>query len=406
MTQMPTDPTIPDYGRPTERGSWLTQTAALAVDAYRQVNAQRLFWITMVLNVMAVLTFAIPGIDAQGVYFPFGLRLDFGLSTAIMTPGLFYKYLYTAWAIPIWLTWVAVVLALISTANIFPDLINAGAVDLYLSKPLGRLRLFLTKYFFGLTFAALQVAVFSLAGFLAIGLRGGVWAPGLFWAIPVVTIFFSYLFCVSALLGVLFRSTLAAMLLTLLLWFALFVVNAAETSLLTFRAKGHQERTVDERLVAANEKLIASNRKAQAADGVDRSTMTETIRLTTKRQKEAMADRAANLRRVEVAYAFVSRLRLPLPKTTETADLMRRWLVGSADLPNADPDAPNAEVRTSRRNPDGPPLAHLNPDSPSVQAEVRQTLDARGVGWVLGTSLAFEAAVLALAAWIFARRDY
>ena len=398
--------THPDDSRPAPRGSWLTQTAALAVDAYRQVNAQKLFWITMILNVMAVLTFAIPGIDAKGVYFPFGLRLDFGLNTAVMTPGLFYKYLYTAWAIPIWLTWIAVVLALISTANIFPDLLNAGAIDLYLSKPLGRLRLFLTKYLFGLTFAALQVTVFSLAGFLAIGLRGGVWAPGLFWAVPIVTIFFSYLFCVSALLGVLFRSTLAAMLLTLLLWFALFVVNAAETSLLNFRAVGHQERTVDERLVASNEKLVASNEKAQATDGVDRSTMTETIRLTTERQKAAMADRAMNLRRVEVAYAIVSRLRLPLPKTTETADLMRRWLVGSADLPDADPADPDAAVGPSRRDPNGPPMSHLRPSSPSVQAEVRETLNARNAAWILGTSLAFEAVVLAIAAWVFARRDY
>ena len=396
--------THPDDSRPAPRGSWLTQTAALAVDAYRQVNAQRLFWITMVLNVMAVLTFAIPGIDAKGVYFPFGLRLDFGLNTAVMTPGLFYKYLYTAWAIPIWLTWIAVVLALISTANIFPDLLNAGAIDLYLSKPLGRLRLFLTKYLFGLTFAALQVTVFSLAGFLAIGIRSGVWAPGLFWAIPVVTIFFSYLFCVSALLGVLFRSTLAAMLLTLLLWFGLFVVNATDVQMLGFLTAGRMNRDADARLVTSNEALIAANVRDQVADGIDRSTSNQTLRLTTDKQRDAMADRAADLPRLEFFYRLVSRLHLLLPKTNETSTLMRRWLVGSADLPDLTDDG--ADVRPSRRNRGGPPLAHFDNRSPAVQVAVREQIDQRSAGWVFGTSLAFEAVVLAIAAWVFARRDY
>jgi hypothetical protein len=41
-----------------------------------------------------------------------------------------------------------------------------------------------------------------------------------------------------------------------------------------------------------------------------------------------------------------------------------------------------------------------------VQREMLEELRSRSVWWVVGTSLAFEAIVLLIAAWIFCRRDY
>ena len=41
-----------------------------------------------------------------------------------------------------------------------------------------------------------------------------------------------------------------------------------------------------------------------------------------------------------------------------------------------------------------------------VQREMLEELRSRSVWWVVGTSLAFEAVVLLIAAWIFCRRDY
>ena len=39
---------------------------------------------------------------------------------------------------------------------------------------------------------------------------------------------------------------------------------------------------------------------------------------------------------------------------------------------------------------------------PALQTEIM----CRTVGWIIGTSVAFEGIVLVLAAWIFCRRDY
>jgi hypothetical protein len=38
--------------------------------------------------------------------------------------------------------------------------------------------------------------------------------------------------------------------------------------------------------------------------------------------------------------------------------------------------------------------------------QVQQTMNARTVGWIVGSSIGFEAFVLALAAFIFSRRDF
>ena len=73
-------------------------------------------------------------------------------------------------------------------ASIFPDFVDRGSIDLMLSKPIGRTRLFFTKFLTGLLFAGLQVTVFTLASFLVIGLRGGDWEPWIFIAVPLVLV--------------------------------------------------------------------------------------------------------------------------------------------------------------------------------------------------------------------------
>jgi hypothetical protein len=45
-------------------------------------------------------------------------------------------------------------------------------------------------------------------------------------------------------------------------------------------------------------------------------------------------------------------------------------------------------------------------DDPEVAREAVDVLADRPVSWVLGTSVAFEAVVLGISAWIFCRRDF
>jgi ABC-type transport system involved in multi-copper enzyme maturation permease subunit len=200
----------------------MTQTLAILTDAYRDLQARKMFSTVVILNVLAMALFALLGANDHALTFlwyePFGRFLG----------PVDYKVLYSNIVVGVWFTWVATVLALISTAGIFPDLLTSGSIDLYLAKPISRLRLFFTKYLAGLLFVALQVSIFALMSFLVLGVRGGLWEPGLFVAIPLVLVFFSYLFGICALLGIWTRSTIAALLLTLLAWSGIFAVDFAD----------------------------------------------------------------------------------------------------------------------------------------------------------------------------------
>jgi ABC-type transport system involved in multi-copper enzyme maturation permease subunit len=194
----------------------MSQTLALIWDAYRDLNSRKMFWIVLILSTLVAASFAAIGLTPTGFKIFFWKISSPILNSREMPPGDFYKGIFLNYGIEFWLTWLATVLALISTASIFPDFIATGAVDLYLSKPISRLRLFLTKYLCGLLFVALQIGCFCAASFAVIGLRGGAWEPGIFLAVPIVLLFFSYLFCFCGLIGVWMRSTVAAVLLTFL----------------------------------------------------------------------------------------------------------------------------------------------------------------------------------------------
>jgi hypothetical protein len=389
----------------------MTQTVALFTDAYRELNAKKLFWITMLLSGLVVAAYAAVGIDEEGVTFLW-FRLGFiPITSELVTPAMLYKQLFLTLGIGIWLTWVAVILALISTAGIVPEMVAGGSIEMLLSKPISRTRLFLTKYLTGLLFATLQVGVFTVASFLVIGVRGGTWEPSLFLAVPVVVCFFSYLFAVCALLGVLTRSTIAALLLTLLFWFALFVVNTADNALLGFRTRFETERdsyvaSIDRSREAAGRILTA--RRAESDDPAPEGYVP-----TDEEMREVLPwmDRAftrrdeaeGSLRKLEPWHRAVIVAKTALPKTQETVALLERWLVPMADLKamariGQDPDQTPATLQES----DG----RVELDDEEVQLRVQEKIRERSLWWVLGTSLGFEGLVLAMASLVFVRRDF
>ncbi|HEX5242477.1 MAG TPA: hypothetical protein VFW23_04370, partial [Tepidisphaeraceae bacterium] len=144
----------------------MRQTLALLIDAYRDLNSRKLFWITLIISGFVIIAFALIGVDGDAITFA-GMRFEMH---GVVDPLLVYKEAILSTAVVgVWLTWGAIVLALISTAGLFPDLMSSGAIDLYLSKPISRSRLFITKYLTGLLFVALQVSVFIFGCFLVMG---------------------------------------------------------------------------------------------------------------------------------------------------------------------------------------------------------------------------------------------
>lgn len=391
----------------------MTQTIALFVDAYRELNAKKLFWITMILSGLVVAVYAAVGINEEGVHFLW-FRLTFlpdHLNSTVLPPAMLYKQLFLALGIGIWLTWIAAVLALVSTAGIIPEMISGGSIEMLLSKPISRFRLFLTKYLTGLLFATLQVGVFTIASFLVIGIRGGAWEPSLFLAVPIVVCFFSYLFGVCALLGVLMRSTIASLLLTILFWFCVFIVNQADNTLLMFKSRAELELERAEAAIETSREsvsriLIARHAGTEEALPEGYVATDEDIRAMTPwsaRTFEAREEARGTIENIDPWLTGIFITKTVLPKTQETVGLLERWLISMADLKSL---SEMGEEDDDRPAPPSEAGGEVNVEDEQVSLRLQEKLRDRSPWWIVGTSLLFEAFVVGLAALVFARRDH
>jgi hypothetical protein len=335
---------------------------AILVDAYRELNARKLFWITLSLSGLVVLVYASIGFDETGLSMFFGLK---HIDSEMVREGsplarMLYRGIFSDFIVGLWLAWIAVILALISTSSIFPDFQAGGSVELVLSKPIGRPRLFLLKYLSSLLFVLLQVAIFCAGVFLCMGWRIGQWEFMIFAAIPMVTLFYSYIYAVNVLVGVITRSALTALLVSMLFWFSVFSLNLTEGLVNRFK------------LTLAEERSVVSDPDAAA-------------------QLEGLTRWHGRIRAVQAV----------LPKTSETVALVSRWLLEESDISLLDIMAGNV-----RRNDAGEFVPRRDDPQRRAERRMQEEMETRPVWYVVGTSLIFEGVVLALACLVFTRRDY
>lgn len=118
-----------------------------------------------------------------------------------------------------------VLLALIWTAGFLPTFLEPASACIILAKPAPRWLVLLGKLIGILLFVGIQAFLFVGLTWLALGLRTGVWEGGYFIGVPLLLTHFAIFFCFSALLAVVTRSTVAAVIGTLAVWFACWGVN-------------------------------------------------------------------------------------------------------------------------------------------------------------------------------------
>ena len=190
----------------------------------------------------------------------------------------------------------------------------------------------------------------------------------------MVVCFFSYLFSICVLLGILTRSTVAALLLTLLAWFAVYAIGTAEQTVLMFQTMEKHGAAF-----AARSHVLAV--PSTAGHGTkDKAVVIDVGDSTSDRGQ-------SNAGTLEIAHRILHGVITVLPKTTETINLLQRWLVRLAALP---------------REPASPQEKALQ----SAQREFAEALYRRSPFWIVGTSLAFEMVMLAWASWLLCRRDF
>lgn len=374
----------------------ITQTIAIFHDAYRELNAKKLFWIVLAISALVVAAFAAVGLNERGLTV---LWWEFPsiFNSNIISPGTLYKVMFANLGVKYWLAWFASILALVSTASMIPEFISGGSIDLALSKPISRVRLFFTKYLAGLLFVTLQVLVFTTAAFLVIGIRGKEWELGLFWAVPITVLCYSYIFSMCVLFGLLTRSTITSLILTLLFWFMIFGVHATESSLLMFKTR----RDLQVEKAAASITKLTADRDAyltehKTDDQPNPEWPSQSSLDDMQRKHDNVVASAASMRKWHGIFYSIKTL---LPKTSETTDLLERKLISDADM--------EALIDNDRnQGPNSFPGEEISIRPDAVQKRMAEILRDRSTAWIIGTSVAFEAAILGFAAFIFWRRDF
>jgi ABC-type transport system involved in multi-copper enzyme maturation permease subunit len=114
---------------------------------------------------------------------------------------------------------IGVLFCVAATSFFVPRMIEKGAADILFHKPISRLLLFLSRYLSGLIFVGILATVMVSGVYLGLFVVSQHHDPGILWAAPTMVYMFGLVYSVAMLIGVLTRSTVASILLTVLFFF-------------------------------------------------------------------------------------------------------------------------------------------------------------------------------------------
>ncbi len=332
----------------------------ILLDSYRMMHARKLFWICFSMSLLAGIGYASIEFHETGYSVGFGL-MDFENSFIKKDSPMaqwFYVMIFNEFFVRFWLGGGAVLLAIVATSSIYPELTKEGAIEVTLSKPVGRWQIFFSKFFGGCLFTFLQSFLFVVIVFAAVGLRVGVWNYTLFWAVPLVTFVFSMLFCISVLIGVLFRSEIFAIIGTLMFWGLSMSVQTLESF------------TYDLKVAMPKAGMGVDWKSGEVVD-----------------DEEVEPDE-------ENKFLKISRwISYPFPKTASGVNLLNRFIVF--------PDS-----RTGMESIDFPSLLRGEAEDPSYKTLEYESNNRHSTSYIVWSSLGFEAVILGIAGFVFVRRDY
>ncbi|MCG3191552.1 MAG: hypothetical protein DIJKHBIC_00780 [Thermoanaerobaculia bacterium] len=119
-------------------------------------------------------------------------------------------------------------LAIFATAHLVPRLQEKGTIDLYLSRPIGRVPLLLSRYAGGLLLAAFNVAYLMVSIWLIVGIKTGVWNERFLFGGGIILFAIATLLAFAFLVGVVTSSTAVSIMTSYGLFFMASILTAHE----------------------------------------------------------------------------------------------------------------------------------------------------------------------------------
>ena len=378
---------------------------AILSDSVRQLRAKRLFWFVLAISLLIVLAYGSIGFDENGPTILYGWK---HIDQPLLAKGsvfsrVFMEGIFSAIIVNVWLAWGAIILALVSTAGILPDFLAEGSIDLVLSKPISRVKMFLTKYAGSLAFVFIQVLIFCAGVYLVLGWRVGEWRFKVFLAVPLIVLQFSYLYCIMALLNVWTKSTLASLLITIIVWMGIFGLATSNGVLQLARINFETAVEVFQQRVDKHEEGIASQ------SGEDQLAV-ERAEGQLEDMKERVEKAQGTLGKIRPFTGASYWLAALLPKSSETVGLLQRELEADSGLSFADIMQGNFGDKngSGRGGRDARGFGFIRDREVErlTQQRMIEYAESESGFYIIGSSLAFELVILGLTLFIFVRQDY
>lgn len=137
---------------------------------------------------------------------------------------------------------IGLLIAILVTADLMPRTFEPGSIDLLLSKPVNRALLFLTKFLGGCAFVLVSFSYLVLGLWLIFGFRLGEWSAQLWMVLPLFVFSFAVIYTVSAIVGLLMRGPIVAILAAIAIWGVAFLVGFTNDIATTFREMERVDR--------------------------------------------------------------------------------------------------------------------------------------------------------------------
>lgn len=294
---------------------------ALVLDAWQQVLDNKVFRLLVGVAALLVAPTFLIGFHSTHVEFLWGLGsisyadmvsllpAEFqGITGQIEEPGIRLIQLLQDLIVSSFAGTLGVVLAIAATSFFVPRMLERGAADTLFSKPVPRWALLASRYVSGLLFVAALSFVLVLGMYVGFRVTSGYDDPGFLWSALTLVYLYSALHAFSLLVATLTRSSVAAILLTIVLFSFSGCVHAAWVQ--------KEQVENDERIqavLAASALREAALEEARAAD----------LRAEGTEEAPPAGDEAGSkiLERLKLALDV---LHYVLPKTNDASVLIRK----------------------------------------------------------------------------------
>ncbi|MEN8774716.1 MAG: hypothetical protein ABF381_03320 [Akkermansiaceae bacterium] len=365
----------------------------ILLDSFRMLKARTIFWVTLAISLFVALVYLSIGFDETGTSLFFGLshfESDMFREGTSQSETL-YVAIFTKIIAEYWLSWIAVLLALISCVAIFPESLKEGVAGMLLTKKLSRFQVFSAKFIGSLLFVTIQVLVFVLIVFVALRWRLGSWNPSIFWYVPLILLVFTYLYSFMMVVAVKTRSVMTALVLTLVLWAVSSIIGFFEGNMYSmiktielsekFEAEARQSAKPLEVDVEAED-------EEEAEAQVEEPEVREASVVVRDNGDSGLSTMKQWYQRLLVAYAI-------FPKTGRTMEIGDRLLVVNGEKGSSKGSFMSIMMGLEEER-----------EQNDIFVEISQeAVDRHSATYAIGTSVLFSLAMLIWAGGIFCRKE-